>query len=41
MPFLARLLPFYAGEVHGLACVEGGGAAYHRNGFCRLGLEVD
>jgi hypothetical protein len=22
-------------------CIEGGGAAYHRDGFRRLGLEVD
>jgi hypothetical protein len=41
LPFLARLLPLYAREVRGLTCIEGGGAAYHRDCLRRLGLEVD
>jgi hypothetical protein len=41
LPFLARLLPLYAREVRGLARIKGGSAAYHWDGFRRLGLEVD
>jgi hypothetical protein len=41
LPLLARLFSLYARELHGLARIEGGGSAYHRDGFRRLGLEVD
>jgi hypothetical protein len=41
LPLLARLFSLYAREVRGLAHIEGDGAAYHWDGFRRLGLEVD